>query len=138
MNFEIALQDAIYDALTGSSPLMAMIKGLYDSVPQPTDSGAGAEFPYVTYGEASHTDWSTDTESGDDATITIHTWSRYRGRTETKQIQGVVYDALHRVELTVTGFAFVAIDWLGSDSFVDADGLTRHGVQTFRVLIDQQ
>ena len=126
----------MYAALTGSAGLMALVKGIYDAQPRTLGSSA-LEFPYVTIGEDTHNDWSTDTESGDDATITVHTWSRYNGRKEEKAIQAEIYAALHRATLTVTGYALVSCDWISSDSLIDADGETRHGVQTFRLLLDQ-
>ena len=137
MSFETALQTTIFSTLDGDAALGALVTGVYDSAPQADDSGSSAAFPYVTIGEAVHTDWSTDTENGDDVTFTVHSWSRYRGRKEIKQIQGAVYDVLHRANLSVAGYAFVSCDWLQSESFVDTDGLTRHGVQTFRVILDQ-
>lgn len=137
MSFEIDVQTVIYTTLANDAPLTALVTGVYDNVPQANDAGSGSAFPYVTIGEDVHTDWSTDTESGDDVTITIHTWSRERGRKEAKQIQGAVYDALHRAELVFTNYKFVACDWLQSESFMDTDGLTRHGVQTFRIILDQ-
>lgn len=137
MSFETALQTAVFSALDSDAALGALVTGVYDSAPQANDSGSDTPFPYVTIGEAVHTDWSTDTESGDDVTFTVHSWSRYRGRKEIKQIQGAVYDVLHRANLSVTGYKFVSCDWLQSESFTDTDGLTRHGVQTFRVILDQ-
>ena len=136
MSYESAVQDAIYDALTGNSSLMARIKGVYDSVPQATDPGSSAAFPFVTIGEDTVNEWDTDTELGADLTITIHVWSRYRGRKETKDIQGAICGILHRANLTISGYNLVGIDWLNSQSFMDSDGLTRHGVQTFRVTIE--
>lgn len=162
MSFEIALQAAIYETLTstdttslsadfvdqeysvngasiggGRYDLAALVVGVYDDVPQAADSGNASKFPYVTIGESVHTDWSNDTNNGDDATVTIHSWSRYAGRKEIKQIQGAVYDILHRSGLSIAGYATVGVDWLQSESFVDADGETYHGVQTFRFIIDQ-
>lgn len=131
MSFETALQTAIYVALSNDAPLSALVMGVYDDVPQ------SSAFPYVTIGEDVHTEWDTDTSSGSDATITIHAWSRAPGRKETKQIQGAIYDALHRSNLAVTGYATVGVDWQQSESFIDADGETRHGVQTFRVILDE-
>lgn len=137
MSIESAIQSAIYSALTGDSTLMSAVTGVYDDVPQSADAGSGAAFPYVTIGEATHTEWDTDTELGSDVTVTIHVWSRYRGRKEVKDIQGQIYSLLHRANLAVTGYNLVGVDWIQSDSFMDADGLTRHGVQTFRITIEE-
>ena len=137
MGFELAIQGAVYAALTGNTALMALVRGVYDAQPRPLTGSDVLQFPYVTVGEDTHTDWSTDTESGDDATITIHTWTRYSGRKQEKEIKAAIYGALHRQALAVPGYALVSCDWIGSDSLIDADGETRHGVQTFRIVIDQ-
>lgn len=137
MSFETALQSALYSALSGDIALSALVVGVYDDVPQPVDAGDSSAFPYVTIGESVHTGWDTDTSSGDDASVTVHVWSRYSGRAETKQIQGAIYDVLHRSNLAVTGYATVSVDWEQSESFLDSDGQTRHGVQTFRILLDE-
>jgi hypothetical protein len=137
MGFELAIQAAVYGALTGSSALMALVRGVYDAQPRPLTGSDALQFPYVTIGEDTHADWSTDTESGDDATITVHTWSRYNGRKEEKTIQAAIYAALHRAALAVSGYALVSCDWISSTSMIDADGETRHGVQTFRIIVDQ-
>jgi len=130
MSYEIAVQTAVFGALTGRAELIALVD-VYDSVPQ------DAAFPYVTIGEDNHNEWDTDTTIGSDCSITIHTWSRARGRKETKQIQAEIYAALHRAELTHTGYKFDSCDWESSQSFTDADGLTRHGVQTFRIILER-
>lgn len=137
MSFETALQAAIYDLLSADTAISSLVAGVYDDVPQGSDTGSSADFPYITIGEAVHTAWDTDTSRGDDASITVHVWSRYPGRAETKQIQGAIYDALHRSNLAVTGYATVGVDWEQSESFLDTDGETRHGVQTFRILLDE-
>lgn len=131
MSYETVVQTIVYQALTLDAEVMALVTGVFDAVPQ------GQAFPYVTLGEDNHNEWDTVTSLGSDASITVHTWSRERGRKETKAIQGEIYDALHRAEMTHPGYRIVSIDWEGSQSFMDADGLTRHGVQTFRILLER-
>lgn len=134
--FEIAAQSAIYSKLTNNADIMSRVVGIFDAVPQ-TENGSDTEFPYITIGEAVHSEWDTDNTIGNDVSVTIHVWSRYRGRRETKEIQGMIFNALHRQDLTYEGFDFISIDFEASQSFLDADGLTRHGIQTFRILIDE-
>lgn len=134
---ESGIQNAVFDALSGDSTLAALVSGIYDNVPQADDSGASAAFPYVVVGDDLITEWDTDTELGADATITIHVWSRYRGRKEVKDIQARIYEILHRANITITGYNLVGVDWLQSQSFMDTDGQTRHGVQTFRITIEE-
>lgn len=139
MDFESSIQQAIYAALTGNAALMALATGgILDYVPQADDAGADNAFPYVTIGDDTAIPFDTDTSVGADTTITIHVWSRYRGRKEVKQIQGAIYAVLHRATIPVEGQHLVGIDWIQSDSFMDSDGLTRHGVQTFRITVEEQ
>lgn len=131
MSFEIAVQQAIHDQLAGNAPLMALVTGIYDEIQQ--DNSA---FPYVQIGEAQHTEFDTDTTIGELVTATIHVWSRTPGKRETKAIQGAIFDALNRASLTATGFSFITCERLSSETFKDADGITRHGVQQFKIILE--
>ena len=135
-NFETVVQKAIYNKLINDTALMAVIDNVYDDVPQ-VNSGSEAAFPYVTIGEDSHTTTDTDLELSQQVSITIHTWSRFSGRSETKKIQGLIYDTLHRSNLAEEGYKFINIAQVTSESFLDSDGFTRHGVQTFNLLIEE-
>lgn len=138
MSFELAVQTAVYDKLKAHTGYPANLVGIYDMVPQKLkscDTYQDSQFPFVTIGEAIHEEFDTFTSLGNTVVITIHTWSRFRGRKEIKTIQGQIYEALHRRELSYTGYDLISCDALGSETFYDADGLTIHGVQTFRILI---
>jgi|AntRauTorckE6833_2_1112554.scaffolds.fasta_scaffold02006_9 hypothetical protein len=136
MGMELELQEAIFQNLSGDAPLLALVNGIYDYVPQPNDAGSPANFPYVVVGDDSLNAWDTDTTTGADSSIVIHSWSRYKGKKEIKQIQGAVYAALNRATLSIDGYSFVTCDLLTSDSFIDSDGITQHSTQTFRVLFN--
>lgn len=133
MSFELNLQGALLTTLKSHAPLMALISNVFDEVPQGYN-----QFPYVVIGEDVHAAWDTDTTSGSDVAITIHVWSRKRGRAETKRVQAQIYNALHRQDFSITGYRLIACDFVSSETFLDDDGKTRHGVQQFRILIDQQ
>jgi len=87
MSFELVIQKAIYEKLVASADLIEKQIPVYDDVPQPADSGDLSNFPYVVVGDDSVKAWDTDTENGADAVITIHTWSRYLGKKEIKELQ---------------------------------------------------
>ena len=108
---------------------------VYDAVPQLDQPDT--DFPYVTIGEDVHTTIDTDTELMNSVSITVHVWSRYNGRSETKNIQGLIYNALHRANLTYAGYKFVTITQAQSQTMMDADGHTRHGVQTYNLMIEE-
>ena len=132
MGFENAIQVAIYNLLISSDDIAENTTGVLDDVSEFQD------FPYVTIGESTHNEFDTDDTLGDNATITVHTWSREAGRKETKTIQNYIYEALHRSEYSVENYDILGIDWESSQTLIDSDGKTRHGVQTFRVLIDKK
>ena len=126
----VETQRAIYQALTADATLTGMITGVYDHVDQ------GTAYPYVVIGEDGASEWDTDTEQGAESILTIHSWSREKGRMQTKDIQQAIYEVLHRAELTIMDAIFYSIFWEFSDSFLEPDGETRHGVMRFRLRYD--
>ena len=125
MSFDLITQKKIYEALNGviSCPV-------YDNAPQ------GVSFPYVTIGEANLTDNDTDSSQSVYISYVIHTWSQADGRKETKTIMGEIYNALHLTKFSESGYSFTENYFLSSDSFVETDGKTRHGVQTFKLTME--
>jgi hypothetical protein len=126
------LASTVYAALTGDSTLMGLVEGVYDDVPQDTP------YPYIVVGEETTINAGTMTVDGLEHTLTLHVWSRYRGLKETKQIMERIYTLLHNSNLTVTGASLVNLRQEFSSTFVDADGLTRHGVIRFRAMVFDQ
>lgn len=135
--FALAIQCALHEKLKADAALMALVVDVYDNVPQPDDSGNKLNFPYVTIGDASVVPWDSMTEVGCNASVTIHVWSRKSGRKQTRDIQGAIYNALHHQDLPISDYHVVDVRMEGEETFLDQDGETRHGVQTFRVVLDQ-
>ena len=121
MSPTVELQKSIYTAVS------AVGYSTYDDVP--TD----AVYPYVVIGDDTLVDDSADDTQGLNATVTVHSFSSYRGKAEIKKIQDDIFTALDRVALPITGY--VVLDCLQefAQTFLDQDGITRHGVQRFRV-----
>lgn len=124
MSAELEIQKSIYTALES-----ALSINVYDNVPD------NAQAPYVVIGDDTFAEFDTDGDSGFEATVTIHSWSTYRGRSQVKEIMSAVYNALHRADLTVQGYNLLGCDFEFSETFLESDGVTRHGVQRFRILI---
>jgi len=130
MSWEWELQVAIYTKLTADiTPLVYSDGGVPDNV----------ESLYVVIGNDTAIEWDTDGSTGFESTVTIHTWDTGSSGSYKlcKELMGNIYDSLHRASLTVTGYDVVGIDQELSESFIDADGLTRHGVQRFRIFARQ-
>jgi hypothetical protein len=105
---------------------------VFDHVPQEES------FPYVAMGELIDTEFNNDdAEQMSSISITIHSYSREWGRKETHNIQERITAVLHRAALSETGFNFVTIDRTQSSSFVDVDGITRHGIVEFNIIITE-
>ena len=124
------LQQTIYSTLTaaGLTDASGNAVSVYDAVPE------NVAFPYVAIGEDTAIDWSAKGMRGEESTLTIHVWSRYRGRKEAKLIMAAIKDALHEQALSVSGENLILLRWEYAETFLDQDGLTMHGVCRVRAL----
>jgi|TARA_R100001460_G_scaffold94_1_gene323 hypothetical protein len=129
-NYSVELQTTVYNALIGNNPLTTKLGGnnIYDFVPE------GTSFPYVKVGDQTMVDDGTKDKKGSDFTLIVHTFSRYRGSKEIKEIMSLIYDVLHESSLSVSG-ASNNMRFEFSDIIKEPDGLTTHGVQRFRVFV---
>ena len=115
-DLSVALQTTVYNALVGNSPLTTKLGGnkIYDFVPESN---------------------GTKSEKGNDYTLVIDTFSRYRGSKETKEIMSLIYDVLHESDLSVSGASFLNLRFEFSDIIKENDGLTTHGFQRFSAIV---
>lgn len=138
---ELDIQTAIYERLRAVSALTDLLADEADGITDYKNQPAGAEddtpFPYVTLGDDDHDSWDTDTTLGFESELRVHTWSRYRGRKEAKEIQEQIRKALHYHELVVTGRTTTLLHLVTQTVQPDPDGKTYHGIQLFRYLSDE-
>ena len=127
---QFALQEAIYTRLNDDNTL-SVTNGasVYDEVPE------GTSYPYVTIGETTALDYSTNDVNGSEQTLTLHVWSQYRGTKESKNIMDRLHDLLHNYSLSVSGANLINLRFEFSDLIRDPDGITRHGVVRFRAVL---
>jgi len=125
----LELQKSIFNALDGDSTLQNLVTDVYDFVPENT------AFPYVKVGEETSIDNGTKTLQGNEHTLVIHTFSRYRGSKEVKEIMSRIYALLHESSLSVTGASLVNLRFEFSDVIKENDGFTSHGLQRFRAVV---
>jgi hypothetical protein len=131
------LQLGLYNKLAADAGVMALVEAIYDNPPQQADPESNVPFPFITISDSTLQPWDTDTEIGTDATVTVHVWSRASHALEAKQIQGAIYRALHRDTIAVTGYTVIGIDLITQTVERDPDGITRHGVQDFRIVYEE-
>ena len=110
---------------------------VYDNVPALPEGMPQDKFPYVVIGDDTFVPFDDDDQVGVEGTLTIHVWSRYKGRKETKVIQGEIYTLLNRASLPITGYNIVDSLFEFSETFVENDGEYRHGVQRFRLTLQR-
>lgn len=126
----IQLQKTIFDVLSGDSNLTSTLgASVYDFVPDST------AFPYVKLGEETAIDNGTKTLQGNEHTLVIHSFSRYRGSKQIKEIMSRIYALLHESSLSVSGASLVNLRFEFSDVIKENDGLTSHGLQRFRAVV---
>ncbi|MGB0855290.1 MAG: DUF3168 domain-containing protein, partial [Pikeienuella sp.] len=119
---------ALYTRLNGAS----IGASVYDITPDTVD-GSGS--PYVTIGRAVVSELDTQSKNGFAAQIRIHTHSRTGSMLECKTIQGAIYAALHRSEMTITGFSNFSLLREDTDCLPEQDGRIE-GVCEYRALIE--
>lgn len=125
----LELQKSIFNALDGDSTLQSLVTDVYDFVPEST------AFPYVKIGEETSIDNGTKTLQGNEHTLVIHTFSRYRGSKEVKEIMSRIFALLHESSLSVSGASLVNLRFEFSDVIKENDGFTSHGIQRFRAVV---
>ena len=122
------LQQAVYTRLSADTALVTTLgAAVYDSVPD------SAPFPYVVIGDDTESPNDTMGKTRRNTTLMIHTWSQAKGKKQTKEIQDRVDELLDRWAPTVTGWASTHMLNEFRESFMDADGVTRHGVSRYRI-----
>ena len=124
-------QIAIFNILNNDSTLDTLVGNnrIYDEVPQ------GSAYPYIEIGDETTIDGGVKDKDGQEFTQTIHIWSRYRGSKEVKEIAERIYTLLHNVGISVSGASFANSRNEFFTILLDDDGLTRHGIMRFRVVV---
>lgn len=133
----LQLQKAVFAKLKANTTLMAKLAAgdkVYDFVPQ------NQAYPFIHIGEAQFNAWDTKTWNGFEGTFTVDSWYRAgdtgsRGRATLLDIQGDIYDALHRVPMVIAAQNVVIVRLDFQDIIVDPDSVTYHGVQRFHVIM---
>lgn len=131
---QLAVQASLVAALQADSSVTGLLASgaasVLDHVPQNTP------FPYLVVGEATTAAFDSKTEDGMDQLISLHSWSTHSGLSEIKAIMASVVDTLDRASLSVTGHDLVDISFVSSEAKLEKYGVTRHGIQKFRVLTE--
>lgn len=123
------VQQALVTKLRASSALMAKARAVVDDVSD------GQEYPYVVVGDGTEIPFDTMDRAGKEVAATIHIWSQYAGFKEALEILGIINALLDRRDLAVTGYGTVGMQFSNSQTLRDPDGVTRHVVARYRIIV---
>lgn len=122
------LQAAIFKALTDAQICEGRV---FDTV------SPGAAFPYLTIGDDQVLDDSNSCGEAFDVINDIHIWSRPAAgsKAEAKAIRSQIHPLLID-GLPIDGFIVNAVTLESARTLRDPDGVTQHGVLTYRFSLD--
>lgn len=130
-NFSYSIRAAIYDALSGSTDLAALVGANIFQSSAPSGTGE----PYVIISTVSMNRQGR-TKDGDDmidAAVRIYGYSLDTNPTEIENISQAIHDALDRQTLTINDFVFVGCHIDGLDETDLIDGSRHRCVKDFVV-----
>ena len=130
--FELAAQRAVFDTLDG-----ALGCQVHDSVDFLPEGVPATGFPYCVIGHDTARAWDADDLLGAQVTVTLHFWSRADRFRLVKELMGEAYGLLHRAAPVVAGFRVIDCLWEFGETLTDPDGKTKHGVQRYRLTIQE-
>lgn len=130
---DLDLQRAIVTKLKPDTDLQALISNpirLFQDVPP------GPTFPYVTLGPSQRLPDLAECIDGAEVFTDLHVYTRAPGYELVKRIGATLIDILHDAVLTLGEHRCLLINLSSELYFVEPDNLTKHGVLTFRALVE--
>lgn len=133
-----SIQKAVWKALTNDAQLMSKVVGVFDFVPD------NNSFPYVEIGEFQTAPFQTFDRYGQEVTMTIHVWGQridprgYQGMKQVEEIMEDVQRILGRSSFYIELWGNVGCWADFSTTQLQGDGITRHGIMRFRLLVLQE
>ncbi len=125
---DVELQGAIFAAVEANAELMALIGGIYDSVPE---DPYGAATAYVSFGPSTFNLGEFECLRAEEHVVQLDVWSKAVGRVECKDICHRLKRLLGEVDLPLSENAFVRGRLVLGRILPDpADGVS-HGVLQF-------
>ena len=134
----LALQKALYDALRADPEIAALVAGrIYDEVPRGPGNDVRAQKPYISFGEDQVLADKAECLDGAEVFLTVDVWSAGPGDVEVKRITAAVKAAIDGSDLALVGHRLNLIEFETARHLREPDGITRHGVVTFRALTER-
>ena len=136
MSAVVQIATAVITKLKADSVLTALLTtyatspAVFSHVPQDLNT-----YPYVVLYETGLDGNDNDAHLGFDGVFNIHSWSDDRNIDVIGGIQNAIYNELHNQELTLTSYGLVELHQEFTTILRDPDGITLHGVQRYRIIL---
>lgn len=148
MSAQAAIVAAVYALLRADSGVAAVLAedpdagspsrpAVFDHVPQAAAPEDTTRFPYAVIGEATALEFDTDDRNGQESTLTLHVYDRYRGRKRVDQALDAIYNALHEASLSVSGQVCVYCYWEFAQVLPEDGPKSQHAVTRFRIVTQE-
>ena len=129
----LALQAAMLACLRADEAVTAVVGDrIFDAAPR------NAAFPYLAFGPARASDWSTGTESGTEQLLTLHVWSKAKGRREVLAVMEAIRARLADAALTLDDHHLVNLRLEFAEARYDDDLSVHHGLLRFRAVTEER
>ena len=119
---------AVYVALDATTGLTGII----------SESLSNADpFPKIWLEDGGADDWSNKDDNGLEAFVNLHVGSQKEGTKEIRGLMDKCHSALHNVDLVLANGQSVLCQFVRHDVVIDSDGVTRHGIMRFKLLVSE-
>lgn len=119
---------AVYVALDATTGLTGII----------SESLSNADpFPKILIEDGGADDWSNKDDNGLEAFVNLHVGSQKEGTKEIRGLMNKCHGALHNVDLVLANGQSVLCQFVRHDVVIDSDGITRHGIMRFKLLVSE-
>lgn len=94
-------------------------------------------FPKIWLEDGGADDWSNKDDNGLEAFVNLHVGSQKEGTKEIRGLMDKCHSALHNVDLVLANGQSVLCQFVRHDVVIDSDGITRHGIMRFKLLVSE-
>tara|TARA_R110000803_G_scaffold210130_1_gene281150 strand:+ start:592 stop:1011 length:420 start_codon:yes stop_codon:yes gene_type:complete len=137
MSVQVEVTKALINVLRNDAALTALLStyaggsGVFYHVPQNFNS-----YPYVVVYDIDLSSDNNDATLAFDGVVNIHSWSDDRDISTVGNVMQAVYNALNRIDFVMNGYSLINIVQENEVVLRDQDGITLHGVQRLRIILE--
>lgn len=123
-------QDSALQTLLGTTPAAPKV---FDSVPD------GKQYPYITMQIKPLTNRDNESYDGVEINYQINVWHQggSQGDKTVQSIQNRIDELLHKQDICIIGWNVISHTRTLVDIADDPDGRTKHGIQTFKLMLGE-